>query len=83
MAIGTIKKTFFYKSGIWSNPECQGEGSSNHAVLVVGYGSDNGNDYWLIKNSWGTGWGENGYLRLARNRNMCGVAKYASYPVVG
>ena len=83
MAIGTIKKTFFYESGIWSNPECQGEGSKMHAVLVVGYGSDNGNDYWLIKNSWGTKWGENGYLRLARNRNMCGVAKYASYPVAG
>lgn len=56
----------------------------NHAVVLVGYGTDlNGNDYWLIKNSWGTSFGENGYMKIARNReNLCGVASEISYPII-
>jgi len=47
----------------------------NHAILVVGYGHDSasGLDYWLIKNSWGTWWGENGYLKLKKGTGHCGV----------
>ena len=72
----------FYKSGIFNDPNCDPDGI-DHAVLVVGYGtSDDGQDYWLIKNSWGDEWGENGYIRLARGVNMCGVANQASYPIV-
>ncbi|XP_036376174.1 cathepsin L1 [Megalops cyprinoides] len=72
----------FYSSGIYEEPHCNPDNLS-HAVLLVGYGSEGGKDYWLIKNSWGTGWGENGYMRLIRNKkNACGIASYALYPVM-
>ncbi|XP_077777953.1 cathepsin S-like [Podarcis muralis] len=67
-----------YGSGIFDYP-C---GTNlNHAVLAVGYGVQNGIPYWIIKNSWGPYWGENGYMRMRRGVNLCGVARVASYPV--
>jgi len=47
----------------------------DHAVTVVGYGTEGGQDFWLIKNSWSSGWGEKGYIRLKRGVGMCGVGK--------
>merc|ERR1711977_597554 len=72
-----------YSSGVLTK-EC---GSKlDHGVLAVGYGTDNGVDYWKVKNSWGSSWGENGFLRLLRSDSIpdgeCGVLKMSSYPVV-
>lgn len=53
----------------------------DHAVLLVGFGTEDGVDYWKLKNSWGTSWGEDGYFRLVRGKDMCGLADCASYPV--
>lgn len=74
----------FYKGGVYYEPLCA-SGRMDHGVLVVGYGTDEatGMDYWLVKNSWGTEWGENGYIRMARNRNNnCCIACYGAYPIV-
>ncbi|TRY94402.1 hypothetical protein DNTS_027943 [Danionella cerebrum] len=72
----------FYSSGIYKESNCN-PNNLNHAMLVVGYGSEEGNDYWILKNSWGTGWGEGGYMRMIRNgRNTCGIASYALYPTL-
>jgi len=60
-----------YKSGVWNG--CTQGARSNHAVLAVGYGTENGQDYWLIKNSWGSNWGNNGYIKIKRGTNHCNV----------
>jgi len=57
----------------------------DHGVLAVGYGVDNGQAYYTVKNSWGKGWGEGGYIRLARGGDMpkegqCGILIEPSYP---
>ncbi|XP_015788835.1 cathepsin L1 [Tetranychus urticae] len=70
-----------YHSGVLKSTVCSPQ-ALNHGVTVVGYGVDNGTPYWLIKNSWGADFGENGYFRLYRGINMCGVAEDAVYPVV-
>ncbi|CAH1100336.1 unnamed protein product [Psylliodes chrysocephalus] len=73
----------FYKEGIVDDSTCEsGDGALNHAVLVVGYGTQDGHDYWLVKNSWGTSYGQDGYIMMSRNKNnQCGIATYALYPV--
>ncbi|MBA0575922.1 hypothetical protein Golob_025129 [Gossypium lobatum] len=71
----------FYNGGVFKG-DCGN--ALNHAVTIVGYGtSEEGLDYWLVKNSWGETWGENGYMRIQRNVNtqggLCGIAMKASY----
>lgn len=75
-----------YTGGVYHNPDCDSwPGHFNHAVLVVGYGTDmtEGKDYWLVKNSWNAHWGVDGYIKMSRNNgNNCGIASAAVYPTV-
>ncbi|KAM9309962.1 uncharacterized protein KZ484_025887 [Pholidichthys leucotaenia] len=82
VAIDAMLDSFrFYKGGVYDDPSCSQE--INHAVLLVGYGTEGGKDYWLVKNSWGTEWGENGYVRMVRNKgDLCGIASYGCYPII-
>ena len=72
----------FYSGGVFTG-QCGTE--LDHGVTAVGYGeTDDGTKYWLVKNSWGTGWGEDGYIRMERDidahEGLCGIAMEASYP---
>jgi len=67
-----------YKSGVF----CGTCGTSlDHGVLAVGYGDEGTSPYWKVKNSWGTSWGESGYIRMCRNSNKCGISNEPSYPL--
>ncbi|XP_041917304.1 pro-cathepsin H-like [Alosa sapidissima] len=71
-----------YKDGIYSSTKCKNTTETvNHAVLAVGYGEQDGTLYWIVKNSWGTSWGRDGYFLIERGRNMCGLAACSSYPL--
>jgi len=80
IAINAGQRDFqFYNGGVYDNPAC--DQSLNHGVLAVGYGTEGGKDYFLVKNSWGTVWGDAGYIKMRRNRgNQCGIATYPSIP---
>jgi len=74
----------FYSSGVMDSESCGTQ--LDHGVLVVGYGTKDGKDYWKVKNSWGSSWGDSGYIMIGRNANakegICGIAMEPSYPVI-
>lgn len=70
----------FYKHGI-ADPSFRCTDTVNHAVLLVGYGTEDGKQYWSLKNSWGEKWGESGYFRLIRGEGRCGMNTIATAPV--
>ena len=84
MAIDASQSSFqFYSSGIYSDSKCSTT-MLDHSATIVGFDSlGEGQDYYIVKNSWGTSWGDQGYFWIARNKNnMCGIANMASYPTV-
>jgi len=83
VAIEADKMAFqFYHQGVFDG-NCGSQ--LDHGVLVVGYGTDedSGKDYWWVKNSWGEQWGDQGYIRIAMGKDLCGIADCASYPTIG
>lgn len=85
----------FYSSGVYDNTTdtgavCDDIQCLDHAVVIVGYGTDNGADYWTVRNSWGPNWGENGYIRMIRhfvdaggqNSGLDGINVMPTYPTV-
>lgn len=71
----------FYHGGVFYSSLCSSS-ALNHAVFAVGYGSDSEGDYYIVKNSWGASWGENGYIKMSRGRNNnCGIADYPAYAI--
>jgi len=75
-----------YTSGVYNDPSCMNAWNElDHGVTVVGYDHDSssGLDYWIVKNSWGSDWGIEGYIWMTRNQdNQCGIATDATYPTV-
>jgi len=85
IAIEADTKAFqLYTSGVLTGSAC---GTNlDHGVLIVGYGTEDGQDYWLVKNSWSTSWGDNGYIKIGKSDStndvgVCGIASTPSFPV--
>jgi cathepsin L len=85
VAFDHLHNSFFrYESGVYFEPNCDPGHETSHVALIVGYGTDeNGVDFWTLKNSWAATWGEEGYIRMARNKNKhCRIGDHVCMPVL-
>lgn len=74
--------SIYISSGVYDDPKCTNERSKvNHGVVVVGYGRQDGKDFWIVKNSWGYTWGEQGFNKVVRN-NKAGLEIWALVALV-
>merc|ERR1712062_403882 len=83
MSVHVNKKFKAYKSGIFNDSDCP-KNSANHAMLTVGwkYSTKYNKTKWIVKNSWGKSWGQDGYIFLEYGKNVCGMAKSPLYAEV-
>ena len=82
IAFQVAKDFRYYKKGVYDGTCDTGPADVNHAVVAVGYGKDHAHDkeYWTVRNSWGTSWGQAGYFKIAYGKNKCGLSDCAAYP---
>lgn len=86
IAIEADKRVFqMYTGGVLTDESCGTK--LDHGVLIVGYGEESGTPYWLVKNSWSSSWGDEGYIKIERSDSendagVCGIAMQPSYPIV-
>lgn len=73
VSINVVNSFYNYKSGVYAEPNCNTNVRGRHAIVIVGYGTLSGVNYWIIRNSWGTGWGVSGYILFKRGVNLCTV----------
>lgn len=82
LAVGIDSSTWsfsLYQSGIFDDPACSST-QLDHGVGLVGFGVEDETKYWIVRNSWGESWGEDGYIRMIRKDNQCGIATEATLP---
>jgi len=84
VAVLVNENMFNYQSGIFDDPSCRVDeiDELNHAVLIVGFDKSGPEPFWIVKNSWSTGWGEEGFIKMKMGVNICGINKAASFPIV-
>lgn len=82
ISVDASPKTFtFYSHGVYYDKKCSST-DLDHSVLAVGYGVLNGERFWLVKNSWSTYWGNDGYILISQRDNVCGVMTAPTSPII-
>ena len=69
-----------YDGGIYNAEDCSERAVFTQTLLIIGYGEENGQKFWIVQNSWGTSWGEKGFARISRGSNVCELESHASMP---